>query len=48
MLKNIGLHVSGISETSDMKYISTIPSHVCCAFMYNLTLCKNILHHYFA
>jgi len=45
---NIGLHVSGISETSGMKYISTIPSYVCCAFMYNLTLSKNILHHYFA
>jgi len=29
-------YVSGISETSGMKYISKIPSHVCCAFMYNL------------
>jgi len=46
--KNIGKHVSGISETSGMKYISTTPSHVCCEFMYNLPLCKNMLHHYFA
>jgi len=37
LCKNIDLHVSGVSETSGMKYISTIPSHVCCAFMYNLT-----------
>jgi len=37
--KNIGLHVSGFSETSGIKYISTIPSRVCCAFMYNLKVC---------
>ena len=36
-------YVSGISKTSGMKYISTIPSHVCCAFIYNLTLCKKHL-----
>jgi len=41
-------YVSGISETFGMKYISTIPSHVCCAFIYNLTLCKNHLNNYFA
>ena len=35
---------SGISETSGMKYISTIPNlGVCCAFIYNLPLCKNHL-----
>jgi len=30
------------SQTSGMQYISTLPSHVCCAFMYNVTLCKII------
>jgi len=28
-------YVSGISETSGMKYVLKIPSHVGCAFMYN-------------
>jgi len=40
------VYVSGISETSGINIISTMPSHVCCAFMCNLTSCKNHLHYY--
>ena len=42
------INVSKISEKSGMTYISTITLHVCCAFMYNITFCKNHLHHFFA
>jgi len=37
---------SGISDTLGMTYISTIHLQVCCVLMYNLTLCKNHLHHF--